>query len=60
MNFGCKCGLYSANDLKFVLHDALDLAGFDTTHARVILFLNSFFFVMDFFYLRLISVISVI
>ncbi|KAL8061879.1 hypothetical protein ABFX02_02G111500 [Erythranthe guttata] len=30
----CKCGLSSTGDLKFVLHDALDLVGLSTTHAR--------------------------
>ena len=38
----CRSQLGSGNGLKFVLHDALDSSGIDTTHARVWL-LNSFF-----------------
>lgn len=35
-NFSCKCGLSAEDELKFVLHDALDFSGIDTVHARVI------------------------
>ncbi|KAI3445136.1 hypothetical protein Pfo_001801 [Paulownia fortunei] len=33
-NCSCKCGLSAADELKFVLHDALDLSGLNTAHAR--------------------------
>ncbi|KAK6140354.1 hypothetical protein DH2020_025898 [Rehmannia glutinosa] len=34
VNYRCKCGLSEADELKFVLHDALDLSGINTAHAR--------------------------
>ncbi|KAH6759819.1 hypothetical protein C2S52_009758 [Perilla frutescens var. hirtella] len=33
-NRSCKCGLAAGDELKFVLHDALDFSGIDTAHAR--------------------------
>ncbi|GFP93420.1 hypothetical protein PHJA_001486400 [Phtheirospermum japonicum] len=35
MNCSCKYLLSSTDDLKFVLHDALDLSGINTAHARI-------------------------
>ncbi|KAL3622627.1 hypothetical protein CASFOL_034038 [Castilleja foliolosa] len=34
VNCSCKSGLSSTDDLKFILHDALDLSGINTAHAR--------------------------
>ncbi|KAL8492963.1 hypothetical protein ACS0TY_024243 [Phlomoides rotata] len=34
VNCCCKCELSAADELKFVLHDTLDLSGHDTAHAR--------------------------
>ncbi|XP_042006947.1 uncharacterized protein LOC121755676 isoform X1 [Salvia splendens] len=34
VNCICNCGLSAEDDLKFVLHDALDFSGINTAHAR--------------------------
>ncbi|KAL0397638.1 UNVERIFIED_CONTAM: hypothetical protein Scaly_0212200 [Sesamum calycinum] len=34
VNCSCKSGLSAADELKFVLHDALDSSGINTAHAR--------------------------
>ncbi|XP_042010589.1 uncharacterized protein LOC121759149 isoform X2 [Salvia splendens] len=46
VNCICNCGLSAEDDLKFVLHDALDFSGIDTAHARVffLLFLIHFLY----------------
>lgn len=47
----------SKNDLKFVLHDALDASGVNTTHARVCIFVFDYFFIRFIFCLILVSLI---
>ncbi|KAG6424831.1 hypothetical protein SASPL_115251 [Salvia splendens] len=47
MNCRCKCGLSAEDDFKFVLHDALDSSGIDTSHApgSILSALSTFFHV---------------